>query len=200
MKAAMVMGLMAGAGMGKANVAAAGDLSNMKPVAFSTIERNPFGIWLRPFMVMATSPAEWDQAMDEIAATNELLLVTDIPAPQGVDWSKEAVVVVGGGRATSVKVRDVRRDGNTAVLDVLERTPLQLYNFNEVAPYHIIKIDRRGIKAVAAQYTTEGGLSDEAFYADYYDNPGQAMAALNAKAANKAATQEMSWGALKGQF
>src|SRR5262245_6334907 len=160
MKAAMVMGLMAGAAMGKANVAAAEDLSNMKPVAFNTIERSPFGIWLRPFVVMATSPTEWVQVMDDVAANNELLLITQIPAPQDVDWSKEAVVVVGGGRATAVRVRDVRRAGNTAVLDVLQRTPLQLYNFNEVAPFHIVKIDRRGIKAVVAQYTTEGGLSD----------------------------------------
>jgi hypothetical protein len=200
MQAAMVMGLMAGAGMARPEMAVAGeDTGKAKPVAFETIERSPYGIWLRPFVMMATSAAEWETAMDEIAATNDLLIVTKIPAPQGVDWDNYAVVVVAGGQAKGVNVREVKRVGSTAVLDVLEINPLFPYNFTEVAPYHCVKIERRGIKAVQAQFTALNEVSDEDFYRDYFEGPAPKMA-LNAKAAHKAATQEMSWGALKGQF
>lgn len=174
--AVMILGLMAGAWMMAADVAGA------ETIAFETIERSPAGIWLQPFVMMATSPAEWVQGMHDVAVTNELLLITDIPAPQ-VNWNQYAVVVVGGGQATSVRVRDVIRDGNTAVLDVLKRTPLEMYNFKEVAPYHIVKIDRDAITSVEVQYTTETEVSAEDFYADFFDNMSQRPVGIAAKTA-----------------
>lgn len=192
-KAAMMAAMMMAAtvaGAAQPAVAANGTEAG-KGVAFETLERYMEGYWTEQFVLFVTSPEEWAAAMADLEARNALL-VAPSPAAPNVDWTHEAVILASLGTAwapASIEIQEVRKVGTRATVDILVKTSVGTEYATTAQPYHMVKVERGNMKTVAANY--ENVMWDGAWKAaPEMANAGNA----------KAATQNMTWGALKGQF
>ena len=136
--------------------------------------------------------------MAKLEAENGFSVLPRPPAPD-VDWSQHAVVVVSLGAFTSgpasVEIVNVARAGSRALLDIVVQLPGGFGYQTFVAPYHLIKLERRALKSIEALYTYQTGeaqFKTLPTIAKMADGPGDGDSGR--------ADQPMSWGALKGQF
>jgi hypothetical protein len=179
--------------------AAAGNRAIGKAAWFETIEMSVEGPWSAPTLLLVGSEKEWDQAMMTIEAENGLTVLPRPAAPANMDWSEHAVVLVSLGAFSSgprgLEIVNVARSGSHAVLDVAVQGPGGSGYQTFVAPYHLIKVERRGLKVVEANYVLQVAA----------DEPVAAPAAAKIAGGpddeeSEAPVLSQTWGALKAQF
>src|SRR5262245_44659474 len=61
------------------------------------LEKSDYGPYSKPVTLCVNSRGEWYEAMRNLAADGALGIVPGPDAPEGVDWSKECVIVVASG-------------------------------------------------------------------------------------------------------
>ncbi len=175
-----------------------GSVGNVKATWFETIERYMEGQWSAPVLLLVGSAKEWDAAMATIEAEDGFSVLPR-PAAPDVDWSEHAVVLLSLGAFSSgpctVEIVNVGRAGSRGLLDVVVQLPPELAYQTFVAPYHLIKVERRGLKTVEANYAYQVGA------AKAVAAPASAeMAGGPSDEENGLDSQPLTWGSLKAQF
>lgn len=179
-------------------MAANGSGANVKAAWFETIEKSMDGQWSAPVLLLVGSAKEWDAAMKTIEDANGFS-VLPWPAAPDVDWSEYAVVLVALGEFPSgpydVEIVNVNRYGSKGLLDVAVQLPTGMGYQTFVSPYHLIKVERRGLKTIEANYIYQVGAAQAKAApasATMADGPGDEESG--------SAGEPLTWGALKAQF
>jgi hypothetical protein len=156
--------------------------------AFRTIDKTSYGVFAQPIERIIQNPEEWRAAMDGI----DLVVGPAPEPPAGVDWQRDAVVLISLGEFSSapagVEIREVRRLGHRLLVDIDARMPGSIQTF--CAPVHMIAVPRAGLATLETRYTFTwpemgGGIGLS------WGSDGQTGAP---------AIQPLSWGSLKTKF
>ncbi len=89
-----------------------------RPVPFQILQKFQDGPWLVPTLRSFRSESDWNMAMEQWLAREE---VAGRQAPPKVDWTHQAVVVLALGtqpRRTGVSVHECRVEGELTILDL----------------------------------------------------------------------------------
>src|SRR5262245_49491735 len=110
-----------------------------------------------PVLVVAQSECQWEAAMADLAARG-CLEAGALPAPEGVDWRHQSVVVVTLGRVPygyNVQVEEARQALGQIMLNVRVDYQ-QVDNYTEdVNPMHMLVLDAKGVSRVSAHYSLD---------------------------------------------
>jgi len=129
---------------------------NTQALQHATIEKNEFGSWNEPNLLLVGSEEEWNARMDEMAALGQLYILP-APAAPSVDWKKEMVVLVTLGACPTtgygIEVTSVSRSGRKALMEISISTPHGGEAQTITLPYQMVRIQRSGLNGVEACYT-----------------------------------------------
>jgi hypothetical protein len=90
-----------------------------KEVACRSLATYPMSAWVAPMAVVLTSPEAWSRWNREQVDAGRA--VAEEAMPQGVDWTREVVVVLAMGEVSEphmVEVKGARRNQNATQLDL----------------------------------------------------------------------------------
>jgi hypothetical protein len=188
MAAAVALTLALSAGIGQAQGRSASHLAPSLPMR--TLMAYDDGAWTSPVAVVLNSPAAWTAWNHEMVARG--MAIGEEPVPAGVDWSKEAVLVValGGGSvpASRVRLENAHRVGLTTEVVVQPSTD----GVGEY-PCHVVAMSRQLLKHVQIANAAQCGLAEQV--AVYAASP--AVAAANSGTPTAIA---VSWGEVKDAY
>jgi len=198
--AAVVLGLAAALGWaGQLGAAPSGTASGQargNTVPFETLDQGPRGPWVEAGIWIFTSPEAWDSTMAAMEADGTIDIAPPPAAPDNIDWNHDAVVLVSFGQVNGsgygICVCGVSRAGRICVVDVQKSGPPNRWWAGGIdRPYHIVRVDRRGLDSVqygAIQWIITG------------PPPATALSAGDGGIAGEAPgsrVQRTTWGALK---
>jgi len=188
MAAAVALTLACSAGIGSAQGRPA---SHGAPtVAMRTVMAYDDGAWTSPVAVVLKSPGDWKSWNHEMVERG--MAVGEEPVPAGVDWSKEAVLVVavGGGNvpASRVRLQNAHRVGLHTELEVAASG-----DGSGSYPCHVVAMDKHLLKYVRLTNGVQCGLGEQV---SVYE-AGATLAAANASAPTAIAA---SWGEVKDAY
>jgi hypothetical protein len=165
------------------------------PVQYDVLEAGNDGVYLEPVVLVATSEAQWNQAMAELESDHLLTVVPGPPPPSGVDWDREAVLLVALGEFEeahcTIDVREIRRISFRALCDVHVNVMGPPRIQTVISPYVIVKMSKRGVvRSAAARYEYTFPGSPNASVVKYSDQQAFTTPAPEPK-------KEISWSGLK---
>jgi hypothetical protein len=164
------------------------------------LEQGLNGMWKAPVLVYAANEAQWTEVMNQMAGNGELDYRP--PVPEGVDWSRQSVVLISLGsypdyRYNGVQINEVRLSGRKLLVDVSVE-PGQPNMAISTAPYHLVVVDCCGQRApglkdrdslpVRVSVRTSTAAAGSGAPEDTGDND------------NGSTLVELSWGAVKGEY
>lgn len=186
MAAAVALTLAAAAGTAQAENRA---ISRTAPaVAMRTLLAYDDGAWTSPVAIVLRSAADWTSWNHEMVERG--MAIGEEPMPAGIDWNREAVMVVAlGGEGSRVRLQNARRIGLRTELDAaLSQDGTGEY------PCHVVAMDKRLLKNVRLTNAAQCGLPAQvSIYV-----PGAALASTNSAAAP--APVATSWGEVKDAY
>ena len=174
--------------------AGAGEKSrSSKEVAVRSLVAYPMAAWVTPMAVVLTSPEAWSQWNREQVDAGRA--VAEEAMPQGVDWSKEVVVVLALGEVS--EQHDVKCNGARKTLSAVTELSLQVETGRGGnCPALVLALERgasRNVKLMAnhllAGVPTEPGT---------YGMTSGGNLASSADAGGL--TVVTSWGAMKAEY
>ena len=188
MAAAVALTLACSAGIGQAEGRPAPH--SAPTVAMRTLMAYDDGAWTSPVAVVLKSVADWAAWNHEMVERG--MAVGEEPVPAGVDWSKEAVLVValGGGHvpASRVRLQNAHRVGVHIEMEVVASR-----DGSGAYPCHVVAMDKHLLKYVRLANAAQCGLAEQvAVY-----QAGATLAATNASAPVAIAA---SWGEVKDAY
>ena len=163
--------------------------SRMAPaVAMRTLMAYDDGAWTSPVAVVLKSAADWTTWNHEMVERG--MAIGEELVPAGVDWSKEAVLVVavGGGTASRVRLQNARRVGLHTELDVVVSE-----GGSGAYPCHVVTMDKHVLKYVRLTNAAQCGLTEQV---PVY----QARATLASANAATPIAIAASWGEVKDAY
>ena len=165
--------------------------SRMAPtIAMRTLMAYDRGAWTSPVAVVLKSEKDWNTWNHEMVERG--MAIGEEPVPAGVDWSKEAVLVValGGGHvpASRVRLQNARRVGVHIEMEVVASR-----DGSGAYPCHVVAMDKHLLKHVRLANAARYGLAEQV---TVYQ-AGATLAATNASAPIAIAA---SWGEVKDAY
>ena len=157
-------------------------------VAMRTVLAYDDGAWTSPVAVVLRSAADWTAWNHEMVERG--MAVGEEPLPAGIDWSREAVLVVAlGGEGSRVRLQNARRIGLRTELEAVLS-----HDGGGEYPCHVVAMDKRLLKDVRLTNAAQCGLPAQvSVYA-----PAAALATANDAAAP--APVAASWGEVKDAY
>jgi hypothetical protein len=167
-----------------------------RPVDYEVLEEGNDGSYLEPVVLVATSEKQWNEAMMDLEADRLLTVVPGPPPPDGVDWDREAVLLVALGQFSefhcALDARELRRISFRALCDVRIRVVPGPRLQTVTSPYLVIKFSKRGgVRSAAARYEyTFAGSLQGAASVQYSDRQSFSVAPAREP-------EKVSWSGLK---
>lgn len=160
-----------------------------RPVAMRTVMAYDDGAWTAPVAMILKSPADWAAWNKELVTAG--LAIGEEQLPAGVDWSKEAVLVValGEGRGSRVRLQNACRAGLRIELEVAASS-----NGSGQYPCHVVAMDRRLLKNVHLKNAASYGLSEQV------QSYRTAAALASSGAGSEPRPMAISWGEMKDAY
>ena len=158
-------------------------------VAMRTVMAYDDGAWTAPVAVVLNSPSDWNAWNKDMVDLG--MAVGEESLPTGVDWSREAVIVValGEGRGSRVRLAQATRMGlRTELAVAASQDGYGSY------PCHVVAIDRRLTKNLRLSNAAECGLPSSV---PTYRQGSPAAASSIAPAVSAVA---ISWGEMKDAY
>ena len=114
------------------------------------------GAWTLPVAMVLRSAADWTTWNHEMVERG--MAIGEELVPAGVDWSKEAVLVVavGGGTTSRVRLQNARRVGLHTELEVVVS-----YDGFGHYPCHVVTMDKHLLKSVRLTNAAQCGLTEQ---------------------------------------
>lgn len=164
------------------------------------VEKGLNGMWKAPVLVYAGNPSQWQEVMGQMALNGELDYSP--PVPEGVDWSRQAVVLVSLGaypnyQYNGVQVNEVRVSGRHMLVDVSVE-PGQPNMGVRTAPYHMVVVDCCGPRAPGLR--DKDSLPLKISVRTSSAAPGSGMSAGSDTDTDAPGVVQLSWGAVKGEY
>jgi hypothetical protein len=148
------------------------------------------GAWMAPTAVILKSERDWNEWNDAMLEAGRS--VSSVKAPAGIDWAKEAVLVVALGQSeqnATLTLKSARRVGLRTEVE-LEMT----WGAGGTSPCHVVAMDKRLLKNVRLQNAEAAGLASQV---QAY-TPNAAVAKADGMATPVAVMA--SWGAVKAEY
>ena len=174
----------------------------IRPIPYQILYQQKDGAWLVPTLKAVRSERQWEAAMDEWQAKQQV--VGREPAP-AVDWNRTAVIVLALGRQVrqcGVAVKGCHLESELTILDLhLDLGPDQWDPIGTVEhPCIVVAIDRSDLKALALHYdaSVDGlppGMDRRSEVANGHNHSNAAPVASVA-----AGPEATSWGRVKAFY
>ena len=177
---------------GRANERVVSPTAN-REVACRSLASYPMAAWVAPMAVVLTSPEAWSRWNREQVDAGRA--VAEEALPQGVDWTREVVVVLALGEVVephTVEVKGARRSKNATQLDL----HVEMGRGGR-CPALVLALDRgagRNVK-LAADYLVTGMPTEPGTY-DVAGASGSLATAGN----DGGLVLMTSWGAVKAEY
>ncbi len=158
-------------------------------VAMRTVMAYDDGAWTAPVAIILKSPAAWVAWNKDMV--NAGMAIGEEQLPAGVDWSKEAVLVValGEGRGSRVRLQNACRAGLRTELEVVASS-----SGSGQYPCHVVAMDKRLLNNVRLMKAASYGLSEQV--RSY--RPAAALA--SSSAGSEPQPVAISWGEMKAAY
>ncbi len=162
-----------------------------RPVDCRTLMNYGMSAWLAPASVVLTSPEAWAAWNREMVEAGHA--VAEEPMPAGVDWAREAVVVLAMGEQHSGSY-ELHVAGATRSLSSTHMSLHVETGRGGTSPALVVAMDRNAARrlTLSADYT----LAGMPMTPEMYEAPGLSAADASAPAGPVATT----WGALKAEY
>ena len=148
------------------------------------------GAWMAPAAIILKSEQDWTDWNDAMLEAGRS--VSSVMAPAGVDWTKEAVLVVSLGQSeqnASLNLKSVRRIGLRTEIE-MELT----WGTGGTSPCHVVALDKRLVKNLKLRNAEAAGLASQV---QAY-TPNAAVAQVDATTPTVAIAA--SWGEVKDAY
>jgi hypothetical protein len=178
--------------------------SAVRPIPYQVLYQHKDGTWLVPTLRAVRSARQWEAAMDEWQALQQV--VGREPAP-AIDWSHDAVIVLALGRQVrqcGVAVKGCQIESELTVLDLhLDLGPEQWDPIGTVEhPCVVISVANSDLRELRLRCDASiDGLPPGQDRRSEVSNGNDRMNAAPAAAAATAAGPAISsWGRIKAQY
>jgi len=164
------------------------------------LEKGLNGMWKAPVLVYAGNAAQWRDVMGRMAQSGELDYSP--PVPEGVDWNRQAVVLVSLGsypnyQYNGVQIKEVRLSGRRLLVDVSVEPGQPNMGMN-TAPYHMVVVNCCGSRAPGLK--NKDSLPVVLSVRTSSAGPEEGMAGDTGGDTNQPTVMQLSWGAVKGEY
>jgi hypothetical protein len=133
---------------------AAGPGNGNLSAGFTSLEISQEGPWAKAAEAVFYSEEDWTATMAAWAEEGRLSILPAPEVPAGVNWKKEAVILIAAGELptgpASVEVTSFERDGSVGI--VRARLEISGSSGYMTSPYHLIKVERRGLDKLQVMY------------------------------------------------
>jgi len=145
-RTAWAVWIMAAVALGASRDATAstvGPGTNAASESLLTIEKALIGPYTQAAFVIANSASDWDAAMDSLDHAGALQVTPPPPAPAGIDWGREVVILAASGFSGNDVTLELTPVGNASVALGALWTPLG-NDASWAMPYHLVRTIKRG--------------------------------------------------------
>lgn len=158
-------------------------------VAMRTVLAYDDGAWTAPVAMILKSPADWKSWNQDMVKAHMAIAEEQLPA--GVDWSKEAVLVValGDRQGARVRLQNARRAGLRTQLELAVSSD----GYGEY-PCHVVAMDKRLLRNVRLMNAASCGLSEQV------QSYRQGAVLATSSAGSEPQPVAISWGEMKDAY